>query len=225
MRYTPPAVSLFRLVPGDLGRRLPDLRHQLDYAELRDDAERVLATLVPVEREAVAADGRWFLARLSRGNFEIARAPVDLREAVRRAVEVCESDVQAKGQRLEIALDAPERRLEGGDFARLQQVFWNLLKDAAKFTPEGGTIRLTSRPEEPGRIAVAVTDSGIGIETDALTRIFAPSEQANASITQRFGGPGLGLAIARATVEAHGAASAPPAPIGVKARRSPSMSR
>ena len=82
-------------------------------------------------------------------------------------------------------------------------MIWNLLKNASKFTPAGGTITLRTR-HEPGRIVVEVTDTGMGWEAGAAERIFRPFEQADGTIAGRFGGLGLGLAIARAMVEMHG---------------------
>ena len=89
-----------------------------------------------------------------------------------------------------------------GDFARLQQAMWNLLKNEAKFTPEKGRISLRTR-NEPGRVLVEVTDTGIGMEPKAIARIFRPFAQADVSITRLFGGPGLGLAIANGTARAY----------------------
>jgi len=83
------------------------------------------------------------------------------------------------------------------------EFFWNLLKNASKFTPSGGNIAIRSR-NEPGWAIVEVVDSGVGIEADALPNIFVAFQQADTSITRRFGGLGLGLAIATATVEAQG---------------------
>ena len=110
--------------------------------------------------------------------------------------------MEEKGQRFEMALDATRHNLQG-DMKRLQQVFWNLLKNASKFTGKGGEIRLRSH-NEPGRILIVITDNGVGMDAEALERIFDPFEQANKSIARTFGGLGLGLAIAKATVEAHG---------------------
>ena len=89
------------------------------------------------------------------------------------------------------------------DVSRLQQVFWNLLKNAIKFTPQGGCIGIRCRPDGP-QVFVEVNDSGIGIEPAAMPRIFNSFEQVERSITQQFGGLGLGLAISKAMVEMHG---------------------
>ena len=90
-----------------------------------------------------------------------------------------------------------------GDPARLQQVFWNLLRNAIKFTPAGGRVTIRTRDETGGRLRVQVSDSGIGIQPEALLRIFHAFEQAGAGEEHRFGGLGLGLAIAHAIVDLH----------------------
>ena len=156
-----------------------------------------------VELEVRFIDEMLDLTRLSRGKLELERAPMDLHEAIRHAVEITQTDIQAKRQRLILCLDATESRLDG-DFARLQQVFWNLLKNASKFTPEGGEIFVRTQAGGTGQISAEVADTGIGIAPDALAKVFQPFEQANTSIAREFGGLGLGLAIARVAVEAHG---------------------
>ncbi len=156
-----------------------------------------------VELEARFINDMLDVTRIARGKMEIVREPMDLHEAVRRAVEVSTPDFEAKGQRLTVTMDSPECRLSG-DLARLQQVFWNLLKNASKFTPEGGAITICSYCPPGEHHRVEVMDTGIGMEAEAVERIFRPFEQANVSITREFGGLGLGLAIAKATVEAHG---------------------
>jgi signal transduction histidine kinase len=86
-----------------------------------------------------------------------------------------------------------------GDTVRLQQVLWNLLKNASKFTPEGGEIRVTSR-NETSLILVEIPDTDIGIEPEALSTIFNAFNQGSEGIAREFGGLGLGLAISKATV-------------------------
>ena len=154
-----------------------------------------------VQLEAHFIDDMLDVTRIARGKMEIVRADMDLHDAARRAVEVSSPDLEGKGQTLTVALESTDHRLHG-DFARLQQAMWNLLKNASKFTPAGGRIGLRSW-NEPGRIVVEITDTGIGMEADVVSRIFDPFEQADPSIAKRFGGLGLGLAIAKAAVEAH----------------------
>jgi len=90
------------------------------------------------------------------------------------------------------------------DPARLQQVFWNLLRNAVKFTPDGGIITVSSRNDAEGRIIIGVADDGIGIRAEVLAQIFDAFEQADATGEHRYGGLGLGLAISSAIVTAHG---------------------
>jgi two-component system, chemotaxis family, CheB/CheR fusion protein len=141
------------------------------------------------------------MTRLTRGKLEIAREVVDVHEVVRQAVEVSRGDIEAKSQKLIISLRAM-RHTVTGDRTRLQQVFWNLLKNASKFTPKGGEIRIHSR-NRANRIAAIVSDNGIGIDPDSLPVIFNSFTQGSKEVTKEFGGLGLGLAISQATVDAH----------------------
>jgi two-component system CheB/CheR fusion protein len=120
---------------------------------------------------------------------------------VRAAADVCEADFATKRQRLEISLTASNSVVRG-DAPRLQQVVWNLLKNASKFTSAGGGIRIETRNEE-GNFVLSVRDTGIGIEPQALDVIFDAFAQEGDWVTSEFGGLGLGLAIAKATIEAH----------------------
>jgi len=90
-----------------------------------------------------------------------------------------------------------------GDLSRLKQVVWNVVKNASKFTPDGGEIRVATR-NEPGSVVIEVADTGIGIDPAMLPTIFDPFTQADESITRSYGGLGLGLAIAKGIVERHG---------------------
>jgi CheY-like chemotaxis protein len=121
---------------------------------------------------------------------------------VRRTVEICRGDLEAKRLNLRLEFNAADDTAMA-DPARLQQVLWNLVKNAVKFTPEAGTIRVTTRAEG-GRLEVEVADTGVGIEPSALPRIFNAFEQADDATARRFGGLGLGLAISRSIAEAHG---------------------
>ena len=155
-----------------------------------------------VHLEARLVDDLLDITRIARGRIEIMPAPMDMHEAILQAVEISRPDIESKNQLLTLSLDAAGHRLHG-DGARLQQVVWNLLKNASKFTPGDGSIRLRTS-NAPGKLVVEVSDGGIGIEAEAIERIFDPFEQANKGIARRFGGLGLGLAISKAIVEAHG---------------------
>src|SRR4029453_17838868 len=142
------------------------------------------------------------LTRISRGRLDIIAEPMDLHQAISGAVEVCESDLHAKNQTLTLQLRASQHRTRG-DFNRLQQLVWNLLKNASKFTRRGGEIHLSTRSEQH-RFFLVVSDNGIGIERHQLPTIFEAFNQGGGSIAREYGGLGLGLAISKAAVEAHG---------------------
>jgi two-component system CheB/CheR fusion protein len=141
------------------------------------------------------------VTRISSGKLEMSRDQTDMHEVVHAAAEVCAGDFKAKRQRLGLSLDA-KRHVVPGDAARLQQVVWNLLKNASKFTPQDGEVRVASS-NVGDRLVIVVADSGIGIAQDALPTIFDAFAQEGPWVTSEFGGLGLGLAIAKATVEAH----------------------
>jgi two-component system CheB/CheR fusion protein len=157
-----------------------------------------------VELEARLIDDLLDLTRVSSGKIRLDRRDVDLREVIEHAVQTsCAEELATGRRRIEVDLAAEDHRLRG-DASRLIQVFWNLLNNAVKFTPEQGTITVRSWREAPARIAVEVSDTGVGIEPKVLPRIFDAFEQGEVSVTRRFGGLGLGLAISKAIVELHG---------------------
>ncbi|MES1245256.1 MAG: ATP-binding protein [Acidobacteriota bacterium] len=155
-----------------------------------------------VELESRLIDDLLDLTRVTSGKLELRREAVDVGDVLAHALRASGPEIEARGLRLEIDLH-PGALLAWADAPRLTQVFWNLLNNAVKFTPESGTISVRSRAESRG-IAVEIRDTGMGIEPDVLPRIFAAFEQAGRSITRRFGGLGLGLAVSRAIARLHG---------------------
>ncbi len=159
-----------------------------------------------IELEARLIDDLLDLTRISRGKLELHLQPSDLRDALAHALQSCSAQDDA-GKWIAVETEfAAVDHIVCADVPRLTQVFWNLLKNAFKFTPDGGTVRVRTRHESwDGRagIAVEVADTGIGISHDLLPRIFDSFEQGERSITRRFGGLGLGLAISKALVELH----------------------
>lgn len=156
-----------------------------------------------VELEARLIDDLLDITRVSRGKLHLDRHPIDAHLVLKHAVEICQPDARAKRLLLTTSIHAPQHHVNA-DPARLQQVFWNILKNAVKFTPTGGSITVATRNDEHNRLLVEITDNGIGIEPHLIPRIFDAFEQANPAITRRFGGLGLGLAISKTLVEAHG---------------------
>jgi two-component system, chemotaxis family, CheB/CheR fusion protein len=155
-----------------------------------------------VELEARLIDDLLDVTRIGRGKLELHLEIVDVHVVVRSALELCQSELESKKLEVSLALRA-EAHLVWADPARLQQVFWNLIKNAVKFTPGGGSIGIRSADTKAGALAIEVADTGAGIESEVLPRIFDVFEQGNREITRRHGGLGLGLAIAKMLVDLH----------------------
>jgi len=156
-----------------------------------------------IAMEARLIDDLLDVSRIAREKIELQSQQVNLCTVIQRVAEVCKPDIEARGLHFGVDLGAASPYWVEADAHRLQQVFWNLLKNAIKFTPHDGCVGIRCRPDQD-HVFVEVNDSGIGIEQDALTRVFNAFEQEERSITRQFGGLGLGLAISKALVEMHG---------------------
>jgi CheY-like chemotaxis protein/nitrogen-specific signal transduction histidine kinase len=178
--------------------------HLLENDPRHTDVTRQMLSMIRrnVQLEVKLIDDLLDLTRVARGKLLLTLSKVDVHEKIHDVVAICQPDIDEKRLKLITELhDDP--CVVTADSARIQQVLWNLLKNAVKFTPEDGqiTIRATSTGEQ---LTVDVVDSGIGIEPAALNRIFEAFEQADESVTRQFGGLGLGLAISKAIVDLHG---------------------
>ncbi|HEY9620590.1 MAG TPA: GAF domain-containing sensor histidine kinase, partial [Crinalium sp.] len=142
------------------------------------------------------------ISRILQGKLSLTAAPVGLAFVISAALETVRLAAEAK--HIQIALDLdPNIALISGDAARLQQVVWNLLTNAVKFTPQSGQVTIELR--QIGQLAqIRVTDTGKGIAADFLPHVFEYFRQQDGSTTRKFGGLGLGLAIVRQIVEMHG---------------------
>ena len=156
-----------------------------------------------VELEARLIDDMLDLTRIARGKLELRREVADLKTVIHHALQTANGELVEKRQQLLLDL-APCDHAVWADTPRLTQVFWNLFSNAVKFTPAEGTIAVRSRCEPGHGLTVEVADSGIGIEPEVLEDIFDAFQQGAQTITRRFGGLGLGLAISKAIVELHG---------------------
>lgn len=156
-----------------------------------------------VELEARLIDDLLDVTRISKGKLQLSLETVGVHEILQRSYEICREEIAAKDLKIEFRLRAEHAHVEG-DPARLQQVFWNLIKNSVKFTPEKGRIVIETLNPSPDILEIRTTDTGIGIEEDKMPTIFNAFEQGQSSITRRFGGLGLGLAISKAMVAAHG---------------------
>ena len=165
------------------------------------------AELLPMIRRNVLLEARLIedlldLTAISAGKLSLRRAPVDMRKVIDVVVEMVQETVDEKQIHLSVDWHASRGNVDG-DAARLQQVLWNLVRNAVKFTPAGGHIRIEV-DDDGGQLRLRCIDDGIGIETSALSTIFSAFEQANEDIARQYGGLGLGLAIAQGLVQEHG---------------------
>ena len=144
------------------------------------------------------------VTRISRNKIQLQHGPLDLNDLVRRTVEDHHSLFESKGIAVATAL-ATQPLPMTGDAARLAQVVGNLLQNAAKFTPAGGRVVVsTAAAPSRGRATLRVSDNGVGIEPLILRRLFEPFMQAEATLDRSKGGLGLGLALVKGLVEMHG---------------------
>ena len=162
--------------------------------------------LMTIERnariQAKLIDDVLDISRVIGGKLVLNVGVVNLGEVIAAAIETVTPGASLK--RITIANEAPtEPLMIVADADRLQQVVWNLLANAVKFTPQGGRVNVAAGPDD-GEVWIRVRDNGEGIRRELLPVIFEPFRQADASTTRRHGGLGLGLAIVRQLVVAHG---------------------
>lgn len=158
-----------------------------------------------IELEARMIDDLLDLTRVAQGKLELRPSSFDVHTVVALAVDICRSDIEAKRQSLDLRLKATHTKTTG-DPVRLQQVIWNVIRNASKFTPQNGHIRITTSNHRENLISIAVTDTGIGFASGSADALFRAFEQGGHHITRRFGGLGLGLAISRSIMLLHGGA-------------------
>jgi PAS domain S-box-containing protein len=196
-----------------------ELRTPLTPVLMTASALRGDASLPPAVREQlgmmernIALEARLIddlldLTRIARGKLNVRPQPCDAHSLIGLAIEIVRDEALAKSISIRREFGARKCGLTA-DPARFQQVIWNLLRNAVKFTPRGGNITVSTRDEQTSeaacRLRIEVIDSGIGITSAQLENIFLPFEQGGLAGDHRFGGIGLGLAIARAIVDLHG---------------------
>ena len=170
------------------------------------DAQRLPGVLETIQRNARLQEQLVSdvldVSRIVTGKLRLDVHPIDLRTVIEDAIETVVPAATAKGVSLQARLELAGIRV-AGDAQRLQQVVWNLLSNAVKFTPKGGRVEV--RLEGAGsQVAIAVSDTGDGIEADFLPHVFQRFKQADGTFSRTHMGLGLGLAICRHLVEAHG---------------------
>lgn len=156
-----------------------------------------------VELESQLIDDLLDLTRIARDKLKLNVEPLDAHECIANVAEICRMEAEARKLRVHLNLRGGAHYVSA-DPAKFQQIIWNLIKNAIKFTPENGEITVSSTNPTPQLLQVNVRDTGIGIEPDVMRRIFDPFEQADPSFQHRYGGLGLGLAISKSLARAHG---------------------
>lgn len=190
-------IDVLELGHGELG--MPDKK---DLPPLFDKSalvfiRRNIQTLVHLVTELLD------FTHVANGALALKLEKVDAHEVIRFVLRNLESQQKGAGIGIDLRLQAQHSHIRG-DSGKLEQVLSNLIGNAVKFTPKGGKVSIVTRNEESGKLVIEVSDTGIGIPADALSRIFSPFEQGDCSIHQHYGGLGLGLSIARTLTKAHG---------------------
>jgi PAS domain S-box-containing protein len=167
-----------------------DLRHDLEVLQRN------------VELEALLIDDLLDLTRIAHGKLELHSDAVDIHGTLEHSLGISAGDLVGKKIQVVRHFNAREHHC-WADPARLQQVFWNLVKNSAKFTPEGGRIEISTWNNEAHEIVIEIADNGIGIEPHVMPRIFDAFEQGGGTVTSQYGGLGLGLAICKRVIDLH----------------------
>ena len=191
----------------ELRNPLAPLRNGLEVMKLaQNDPRTVEKARGMMERQLQQmvrlVDDLLDVSRVSRGKIELRREDVELATVLGNAIETCQPLMAERGHRFAARIPA-EPIVVNGDVTRLAQVFWNLLNNAARYTPPGGQVELEVVPGD-GSVAVAVRDNGIGIPAEMRARVFEMFTQVDRSLEKSQGGLGIGLSIARRLVEMHG---------------------
>lgn len=174
-------------------------RRASDSAYVARTIEKMLHS---AKSQAELIDDLLDVSRIVSGKLSIVAQPIDLTDVIRAAIDTVRPTIDAKGIRLEVELPAQASAIIG-DANRLQQVVWNLLSNATKFTPSGGVIHVQLEPYGQD-VQLTISDTGLGISADFLPFVFDRFRQADGASNRTHNGLGLGLAIVRHLIELHG---------------------
>jgi signal transduction histidine kinase/ActR/RegA family two-component response regulator len=195
--------ALLAMLAHELRNPLSAVRHAVMVARL--DESRRGSALEIAQRQTTQlvhlVDDLVDVARITQGKIKLRREPVTLGMLLERTIEATRSVIEERGHALMLG-PVPSLVLEG-DPTRLEQVFVNLVTNAAKYTPPGGTIRITA-DVDGGELVLRVRDNGVGIAPDVLPHVFDLFAQADRTLDRAQGGLGIGLTVARQLVELHG---------------------
>ncbi|MEX2142660.1 MAG: PAS domain S-box protein [Pirellulales bacterium] len=199
--------ALLAMLGHELRNPLAAITSAAELLELLDSADsefgnarQILQT--HIQHLVQLVDDMLDVSRLTSGKIRIRRETLDLRDVIQQSLQTCESVIDERRHRLSVEMPNEFMPVEG-DAARLEQVFVNLLTNAAKYTEEGGQIAVTAELS-PSEAVVRVRDNGIGIRSDLLPQVFELFRQLNPSLHRAEGGLGIGLNIVKNLVELHG---------------------
>jgi PAS domain S-box-containing protein len=156
-----------------------------------------------VQLEARLIDDLLDLTRIAKGKLLLNIEVTDLHVVLNSVIVRFQGQMAAKSLNLDRSFHA-HRHFVRADPIRIEQVMWNIVQNAMKFTPTGGTITIATRNDGDGWIETCISDDGVGMEPGILSRLFKPFEQASDDMVRRHGGLGMGLAIAQAVMQLHG---------------------
>ena len=156
-----------------------------------------------VELESQLIDDLLDLTRIAKDKLQLRFGSLDAHAVISNVVEICRAEAQDRQVNVRVNLRAGAHHVLA-DAAKFQQIVWNLVKNAIKFTGENGDVTISSTNPEPQTLVISVKDTGIGIAPEIMNRIFDPFEQGEHSFQRRYGGLGLGLAISKSLAQAHG---------------------
>jgi signal transduction histidine kinase len=172
----------------------------LDSGEAREALAMIRRN---IDLESQLIDDLLDLTRITRDKLQLQLEPIDAHQAIANVLEMCWSELKGKCLRVSLDLRAKDYHV-AADPPKFQQIIWNLLKNAIKFTGTNGSITISSSNEASQSLTIKVADTGIGIEPEVMSRIFNRFEQGDRSFQRRYGGLGLGLTISKSLAEAHG---------------------
>jgi len=181
---------------SELLLRLPEIQQSMRLTRMADALRR------NAQSQSQLINDLLDLSRLQRGKISLNHEPVSLAAIIDNAVETVRADASAKGVELRLNV-SDQLLLVDGDRLRLQQIAWNILNNAVKFTPAGGSIEISLSSETDNGVLV-VKDTGQGIDPRFLPHVFEMFRQADGSNRRRHGGLGIGLALVKQLVQLHG---------------------
>ena len=204
-------------VPKEKDRFLAMLAHELrtplmpvllGISEMQEDgrfgeAGPILAMMQRnIELQARLLEELMDFTTIGQHKVRLRPETIDVHQAVRFVLEICQSEIAAARMEVNLDLQASENMVLA-DSPRLQQIMWNLVRNAVKFSPPGSTLSITSANETPGTVTLEFVDHGIGIESELLPLVFEPFQQGERVMNEKhYGGLGLGLFIAKGLAEA-----------------------